>query len=230
MRYRIRMVATHAVITIPAQSGVARDAVKFDFAFADPSTSLVTNLPILFSYINPTWSTSISAFLSPSLAHSTAGCLIQLYDITGHLDGSATGHPPYLQSSFTLPGGGGSPLPSELSVVLSYHADFTGVPEHAPNARPRSRYRGRLYLGPMATSALSSDTTTHRPQVATNTRETIAAGAAHFSSLEPTWSVWSRRDAVLRQITQGSVDDAWDVQRRRGEDPVARTFWNAGFP
>jgi hypothetical protein len=82
----------------------------------------------------------------------------------------------------------------------------------------------------MATSALGSDSTTHRPYVAQNVRETIAAAAGHFSALEPSWSVWSRKDAVLRQITQGSVDDAWDVQRRRGEDPVARTFWNAGFP
>jgi len=224
------MVATHAVITIPAVSGVQRDAVKFDFAFANPTGSLATNLPQLFSHINPTWSTSISAFFSPTLAHAAAGCLIQLYDITGHLDGSATGKPPYEQDTFTLPGGGGSPLPSELSVVLSYHADYTGIPEHLPGERPRARYRGRLYLGPMATSALDSDSVSHRPRVAQNVRETIAAGAIYLSTLEPTWAVWSRKDGQLRHITQGSVDDAWDIQRRRGEDPVTRTFWNAGFP
>lgn len=224
------MVATRAVVTIPAVSGVARDAVKFDFAFANPSASLAANIVTFFSYVNPTWSTSLSAFLSPTLAHASAGCLLQEYDITGHLDGSATGHPPYNQTTFTLPGGGGSPLPSELSVVISYHADFTGIPEHGPGTRPRARYRGRLYVGPMATSALGSDSSSHRPTVAQNCRETLAAAAGHFSSLEPTWSVWSRRDAALRQITQGSVDDAWDVQRRRGEDPVTRTFWNAGFP
>lgn len=224
------MPATRAVVTIPAVSGVARDAVKFDFAFSNPSSSLHTNIVTFFSYVNPTWSTSISAFLSPTLAHTSAGCLLQLYDLTGHLDGSATGHPPYEQDTFTLPGGGGSPLPSELAVVLSYHADFTGIPEHGPHTRPRSRYRGRLYIGPMASSTLASDSTTHRASVAQNVRETIAAGAGHFSSLEPTWSVWSRKDATMRQITQGYVDDAWDVQRRRGEDPIARTFWNAGFP
>lgn len=224
------MVQTRAVITIPTQSGVAKDAVKYDFAFAAPTASLDTNIVQLFSYVNSTWSTSLSGFLSPSLAHAAAGCLLQLYDITGHLDGSATNHPPYHQGTFTLPGGGGSPLPSELAVVLSYHADFTGVPEHAPGERPRSRYRGRLYIGPMASSALGADSTSHRPYVAQNVRETIAAGAARLSQLEPSWSVWSRKDSQLRQITQGYVDDAWDVQRRRGEEPVARSFWVAGFP
>jgi hypothetical protein len=224
------MPATRAVITIPAVSGVARDAVKFDFAFANPSSAIDTNIVTFFSFVNPTWSTSISGFLSPTLAHTSAGCLLQLYDLTGHLDGTATGHPPYHQTTFTLPGGGGSPLPSELAVVLSYHADFTGIPEHAPHARPRARYRGRLYIGPMATSALDSDSTTHRPRIAQNVRETVAAGAVHLSQLEPTWSVWSRTDATMRQILQGSIDDAWDVQRSRGEDPLNRTFWNAGFP
>jgi len=34
--------------------------------------------------------------------------------------------------------------------------------------------------------------------------------------------VWSRKKAALASVTSAWVDDAFDVQRRRGEDPVFR--------
>jgi hypothetical protein len=38
-----------------------------------------------------------------------------------------------------------------------------------------------------------------------------------------TLAVWSRKDALIRSVTDAQVDDAFDVQRRRGEKAITRT-------
>ena len=35
-------------------------------------------------------------------------------------------------------------------------------------------------------------------------------------------AVWSRSDAVMRIVTSIAVDDAFDIQRRRGVDKISR--------
>lgn len=196
-----------------------------DFSFSDPTISLNVHLPQFFNKVYPTWATALNGYMSPTLSRATGGCLLQLYDVSGHLDGSASNHPPYGQYTWTLGGGGGTSLPSELSTCLSVHADFTGIPEHAIGERPRGRHRGRIFIGPMAQSALTQDSTSHRGTVAAQVRETLAAAAADLLTLEPSWSVWSRKDSLMRAIVGGFIDDAWDIQRRRGEEPNTRTFF-----
>ena len=49
------------------------------------------------------------------------------------------------------------------------------------------------------------------------------AATTLMASIDPTWAVWSRHDALARAVVGGWCDDAWDVQRRRGEVAVVRT-------
>jgi hypothetical protein len=35
--------------------------------------------------------------------------------------------------------------------------------------------------------------------------------------------VWSRKDAQVRPVAAVSIDNAFDIQRRRGEEPTLRT-------
>ena len=219
---------TRAVITIPAVSGVAKDAVKFDLAFATPSANLDVSLKNFFNSTQAVSGSAINGYMSPSLVRAPNNiCLIQLYDISAHLDGSATTRAPYFQTTWGLGGGGGTPLPSELSVVLSYHGAFLDIPEHGPGTRPRSRHRGRIYIGPMATSAMGQDATTHRATIVQMVRDTITSAALQLLSAEPSWSVWSRKDAALRTVVGGWCDDAWDIRRSRGELAGTRSFFGS---
>lgn len=216
---------SRVIVTLPAASGVGRDAVVTDFTFSSATPNVLTALAAFYNTTHPTWATAVSGYLSPTLSRATGAGVFHVYDLSVPLTSGGPAGPPIQTATWTLGGGGGTPLPSELAVVLSYHAADTSIPEHAPGARPRSRYRGRCYIGPLTTTALNQDATSHRPTVLQAVRETITASAVALLAAEPTWSVWSRKDKMQRTVVGGWVDDAWDVQRRRGEDPVVRTNW-----
>lgn len=109
-------------------------------------------------------------------------------------------------------------LPAELALCLSYNAAYESGSE------PRRR-RGRIYLGPFHGSA--NDTTLARPTAATIT--SLAAAAQTFidasqASADYTWVVYSRADDTTetgvwstgRAVVRSFIDNAWDIQRRRG--------------
>jgi hypothetical protein len=103
--------------------------------------------------------------------------------------------------------------------------DAGGLPD-----RPRSRYTGRLYLGPLASNVAFTDANgLARPSVESRTLITDALKATH-DEYQATGHlgvcVWSRSDAVAREITAVEVDDAFDTQRRRGAAPSVITRVN----
>lgn len=111
-------------------------------------------------------------------------------------------------------------LPSELALCLSYRANFqSGV-------RNSSR-RGRVYLGPFASNALNN--TTGRPD-ATMRGNFAAAGQnllnASVGDADWTWVQYSPTRQEFSPVVEGWVDDAWDVQRRRGIDPTTRSTFS----
>ena len=127
---------------------------------------------------------------------------------------------PWAQTTFSLAAApSGNPLPSEVAIALSFQgAKFAGLPQ--------ARRRGRIYLGPLKTTAAD---TTGRP--AAGIRTSVATAAASLlSGLQAeappvNWSVWSQVDGDVVNITDGWIDDAFDTQRRRGVETTARTLW-----
>jgi hypothetical protein len=107
---------------------------------------------------------------------------------------------------------GSASLPSEVAICISY---WNGLV-------PRPRKRGRLYLGPLVQSVI--DNTATVPRVTTTARSTIAGAGSDLiaDNTVVTWGILSEADAVIRTIEHGYVDDAFDIQRRRGEDPSTR--------
>lgn len=110
----------------------------------------------------------------------------------------------------------GDPLPSEVALCVSYHVAY------APG-EPKARYRGRHYIGPLNTTALGAD---GRPDP-----DLVTDAAGAFSDLNDdlasmdSWflGVYSRTDATMRQpITGAWIDNAFDIQRRRGLAPTSR--------
>jgi hypothetical protein len=110
----------------------------------------------------------------------------------------------------------GNPYASECCVCLSFQGQKTP-------GFPQSRRRGRLYIGPCSDAIALAG----RPVAATVTGVSTQAGlfktAVSAITGDVKWAVWSVRDQLAVEITDGWVDNAWDIQRRRGILPTART-------
>lgn len=243
------------VATLPHLDGYARDDVKNTFAFETVDSGDVQEVMEAvrdFYIVDPGAGQTIGGILSGTRTRVANACFVEAFDISGHLDGSP--HGSAIDSlNFTLTAAGGeSNLPSEVAICLSTRSfDFDTVAESGPVAalptpsraqemgapatysgrtKPRSRRRGRVYIGPLRNSALTQDLADGRARVSDAARNIISGAAddlAHpAGSVSWNWCVWSRRNAALHQISTGFVDDAFDIQRRRGEDAILRTNWS----
>jgi hypothetical protein len=131
--------------------------------------------------------------------------------------------------NMTGPGGGTTNLPRECAVVLSLAAAHAGVAEDVPggvpgpkgDTHPAARYRGRIYLGPLNLAAVTQAADSPVVNVSMQVAATGAAYALNeavnvLAGDTSSWVVWSRKDHLLRSITGGWCDNAFDTQRRRG--------------
>lgn len=129
---------------------------------------------------------------------------------------------------------GASPLPTEVALVGSFHADLTGVPEEIPDDadpgtaknRPASSSRNRIYVGPLNSIAVNS--TTGRPvgsvrAALLNLFSILDAGTEALRDADCNWCVYSKKlDVALNPVGAWS-DDAFDTQRRRGVATTSRS-------
>lgn len=124
---------------------------------------------------------------------------------------------PVYESTFAVSGyGGGSPLPNEVALCLSFEAK-------RESGELQSRRRNRIYLGPFASGAMG---TTGRPSPTTVTDIHNAAKRLHDAAAAAAswdWVVYSTLNNDVMDIQHIWVDDAWDTQRRRGLAPSSRT-------
>lgn len=108
-------------------------------------------------------------------------------------------------------------LPHELAIALSYYAAPTsGV--------PKGRRRGRVYIGPLnascfdgegeVTGATINEIINAAQNLYDNTTGTVLGGVS--------WELYSVVDDTMRQIVRVAVDNAFDIQRRRGHDATTR--------
>lgn len=123
-------------------------------------------------------------------------------------------------------------LPSEVQLCLSFHGDLTNVPEQVGNTRPAAQRRGRISLGPWTESANEGAGET-RGHPSTTLRALLSGAAARLlaaSQSDPDWS-WVVAHAASTAawssvpVVGGWTDDAWDTQRRSGEDAINKTFF-----
>lgn len=166
----------------------------------------------------------IATFMSPVVKRGANEVKVECYDISTHLDGSAHGSPAFV-STFTLGAAStASPIPSECAIVLSFHSDLVGVVEKSGATRPGARHRGRVFLGPWDRNAVNDSGA--GAFVDLGLQANILAAASNFlSQVTETWVQWSRKDAVVRPVIAGFLDNAFDTQRSRGEPANGRTIW-----
>jgi len=113
-------------------------------------------------------------------------------------------------------------LPPEVAVVESIHgAGISGT--------PIASQRGRLYIGVLGDLVCSTGGATNFPTVDEGFR-TVVNGAANTLvgaavTAGFTWVILSRKLSTTYPVVGGHCDDAFDIQRRRGQDPVIRNTW-----
>lgn len=114
-------------------------------------------------------------------------------------------------------------VPTEVAVVLSYHADYT-------SGDPAGRLRNRIYIGGLANDAINNGDTSNFPTVKTTFRNQLATAfqtlvAANGAGLE---IVQRSRVGLItsRPIVGGWVDNTPDTQRRRGVAATTRTTFS----
>jgi hypothetical protein len=131
---------------------------------------------------------------------------------------------------FSYATGGGSMLPEEVALCLSFFTD-RNIPSH----------RGRSYIGPLNGSAMTgSSVPPSRPspnlQNALTDAATrlVVAGIAGITTTitedtfdatpsdSTAWSLYSPKLGTFNPVQHGWVDDEWDGQRRRRVEATGR--------
>lgn len=208
------------------QSGLPADEIVNDFAvrFIDNPTQaeltqVMSDVGNFFSagaVQNDRVGTWISGWVNRGATHRIAA-----YQIVDGPLGS-----PEFEMNWLGPSANADPnsLPQELAACLSFHADLTGYPEEAGPTHPKARRRGRIYVGPLTSTAVDTGqfaarlagpfTLALRARGGQMGRDILSHGAE--------WCVWSRAAQDLYPVVAGWTDDAPDTQRRRGVAPTAR--------
>lgn len=238
-----------AVVELGRVSGLNADEINNDFYFAlttpdDVSSgradSLRDSLNDFYNGIHAPGVAALSNYMSDALSRVADACTIKFYStpISGISFPIFWGSPDQTRS-FTLGAGAGgqTSMPGEVALVMTYHGDLTDVPETQTDpgppvvvTRPAARRRGRVFLGPFGTSALTEsvgDLEGVPAAILTN----AAAGAGDFLLSENDlpelqWVVLSQTAEEFFPVVGGWCDNAWDTQRRRGEQATARTTFS----
>lgn len=164
-----------------------------------------------------TWDVAVNAvktYLSPILTGTARVRVYRLLDAKPRV--------PVWDSEFDLGlGGAATPEPEEIACCLSFRtANVSGI--------PAARRRGRLYLGPLNSDAimLSGGVT----RIDNDFQDVLRQAAGRMISLTAAsgalWAIYSRVDDVARPVVSGWIDNALDVQRRRGVGATGRVEWD----
>lgn len=217
------MSIVQAQVRIPYDSGLPGDVATnvWHFRAADPDptnldmTEILDRLSQFYSAAAAPSVASVASRFSVNL--NPAAARLKLYNLA-HLSPRA----PIADTPINLGAVGSDSLPEECAVVLS----FQGL---KVSGLPQSRRRGRIFLGPLATTSLSS-TPYGRPhsvyraiirdsaQRLVRRNDDPIVGQASLVQ----WVVWSKTAQSAVDVNDGWVDDSFDTQRRRGADPTLR--------
>jgi hypothetical protein len=110
-----------------------------------------------------------------------------------------------------------TPLPSEVAACLSFHG-VTNTPST----------RGRIYLGPLNIGTIETGSSPAIIDPMFITTFTKSAERLRATAGGPIWSILTNPGGAgpnMVTVLGGWVDNAFDTQRRRGEDATERFPW-----
>jgi len=226
-----------AVSRMQNNSGVAADQVENTFYFLTAAPAGDTQFSEVVTSWNNFWNNtqstakSVGNFIANTMSRDVGAHFLDFYEMPAT---AGVVGPPVSFKTWSLPAvePGGSPLPQELAIAVSYHADYTGFVERGPGGtRPRARRRGRFFVGPSVVTALEETGTvavgaqTVTPEVMQTLVDASSEFATAMAAGNTPWQVFSKTDWAAHTVVSGWVDDNWDVQRRRGPAASSRITW-----
>lgn len=238
-------------ITFENENGSSKDQVKFSLVTQGATGLTAAQVATLWGvFFNQHVAThGLGEYLATCVSRTVPGAAAA-YDITAHLDGSSHGSP-YVTGSYTLPASLGDSRGNQLCAVLNHHSgayattpnngpsgpiptpeqaqDYGAPATHTGVTKPKQRQAGRMFLGPLSSTAIGVDGDAN-PQF---TDTFMADAAAHLSffngnisaDIGQDWKGWSRRDAAVWFVTGGWVDRGVKTRRVKGHNPNTRTNW-----
>lgn len=222
-----------ARVTLKSTTGLPADNITNDFAFSmddelAPSSgdlsACATNLYDFYTHNNNTH--QIAYYLG---AVDRTYFDVKFWSIVVGDLGSPIGDVVTSGGGTITAAGASAGLPAEVAACLSFHGDLTDVPLETDGGtvRPAARRRGRVYIGPLNTTA--NDTAGYT-RLSSGFQNDIAASASVLIDDSTAdgmhWCVWSRMDTVLYPVVGGFVDNEFDTQRRRGSKATGRVNWS----
>lgn len=214
------MANMRAQVVFQGQSGLPEDRYVNTFHFSNGLSSAVhipnilTTLDAFYEEVN-VGGEALNEFLSPALERTYEYRLYDLADAEPRVPVIATRSMNSAASTFGHP--------EELSIVCSLHG--------APPVTPRRR--GRIYFGPLADmNTITRASGTEYSSVHVNiVGHLVEALNAMLTASNANTAGWAIRSSVPAQnfvpIVGGFVDNAIDIQRRRGADATSRTTWGS---
>lgn len=197
-------------VVLPLSTNLPEDIVTNTYYWqtgdtnpAAERTEIANRIVAAYNAMGPNYSADVS--------RAANACRIKYYDLS-----QPEPRLPILESGFTLVASGQPTVgsPQEIAAVLSFRS--SQVPGF-----PLARRRGRVYLGPWAPTLLASS---YVPTA-------LVTGIRQFGERlltpvdvlqEVTWCQYSSTTGLMLAVVTGHVDNAWDIQRRRGIRANAR--------
>jgi hypothetical protein len=197
-----------AMVLLENVNGLSEDRFvnTFHFASGDDPDSIVQALRAFYNAGN---NGGLSQFISTNVTRTTGKSRIKIYDLDDPKIRPTIRDEPLdiLATSST------TNLPNELAACVSFYG-----------GRNLKRQRGRVYVGPLTVSALEQVSAPAPDELVAGGFASFLVSAATALMDDPatTWGVYSRMDNVLRPVSGGWVDRAFDIQRRRGVKTASR--------
>lgn len=216
------MPTLRAQVVLAGLSNKPEDVVvnTFHFQHADAlavSRQIVADYVIEFYNVLTTGTPSgpaVADYLSKWLSRAASKSVVKVYDLAEPMPREPSLHPFTLGASSM---GVVAEMPAEVALCASFYA-----------TRNLPRQRGRLYIGPFSVPATVDDTAQVERAIPSSSLIGSLAGSLKRLIAKPDtgprFSVWSPSDQQSRIVTNGWVDNAWDTQRRRGQDATLRTL------
>ena len=218
-------------------------------------TPVITHITNFYNSLATGATNALYKYLSTSLDWNTNHSTVTVYDITANLSGAPHGSPVAMTNWTLTPAPSGTPYAEGVCACLDYQraygtdvefgpagsaittppdivADYGAAATHLGKTRPRSRDRGRWYIGPLNSTAVGYDATTYRVKFQTTFINDLLKAAAALSADVSDGSgnsyvlqQWSRKNASIGLVTEFWTDDRPDYQRRRSDaTPGTRTY------
>lgn len=216
-------------------SGLTRDQTVNTFWYASAASGNFTSIDKsnhadairrFFQDAPPLFANPLDYYMSPRLQWSGAArpaVWCADYDVATETLSPAAEIVKFAET--TGPPAGTAGLPLEVSLCGSYQGSDA-------IALPPARKRGRLYIGPLSTGAMSTvaggenaPSSDFRGTLGAALKALAGKSSGNGGALTANWCVHSRASNAFSVISQGWVDNAWDTQRRRGERATVRTAW-----